>query len=75
MSDLTDDRNWTLKLEEFARLELELDRRAGSLTGLQLFMLISTFVILIVSLGLMTELFFGGSPFALSEVVSQYPIV
>ena len=55
----------TAKLEEFAILQLELDRKTGSLTGLQLFTLAVSFVILVVFLGLVAELVVGGSPFGI----------
>ena len=55
----------TAKLEEFARLQSELDRKTGSLTGLQLFMLTVSLVILVVFLGLVAELVAGGSPFGI----------
>ena len=47
------------KLEEYAKLQEELDRKFGSLSLSQLFVLIVVFVFLVVFLGLLGELFLG----------------
>ena len=44
------------KLEEYARLQIELDRRFGSLSMGQLIMLILVFLVLVVVLGLVGDL-------------------
>jgi hypothetical protein len=57
MSDLGNHTNESLNLEEFARLQLELDRKAGSMTGSQQFALLGTFVLLAFVLGSIGQLF------------------
>jgi hypothetical protein len=60
-----DDEQLLSKLEEYARLQVELDRRVGSLSLGQLVMMIAAFVILVFFLGFVGELFFAGSPFGI----------
>jgi len=60
-----DDEQLLSKLEEYARLQVELDRRVGSLSLGQLVMMIVAFVILVFFLGFVGELFFTGSPFGI----------
>jgi len=62
MPDSNEDSQWSAKLEDFARLQQDLDRKTGSITGLQLFTLLVTFAILVVFLGLVGQLFLG-SPY------------
>ena len=51
------------RLEEFARLKLEFDRRFGSLSGAQLFTTVVTFVLIVLVLGFIAETLMPGSPF------------
>lgn len=60
-----DDKQLLTKLEEYARLQVELDRRVGSLSLGQLIMMIAVFVVLVFFLGFIGDLFFAGSPFGI----------
>jgi len=60
-----DDKELLSKLEEYARLQVELDRRVGSLSLGQLLMMMIVFVTLVFFLGFVGELFFAGSPFGI----------
>jgi hypothetical protein len=60
-----DDKQLPTKLEEYARLQVELDRKVGSLSLGQFVTIIGAFVLLVLFLGFVGELFFAGSPFGI----------
>ena len=60
-----DDKQLLTKLEEYARLQVELDRKVGSLSLAQFVAIIAAFVLLVLFLGFVEELFFAGSPFGI----------
>jgi len=51
------------KLEEHARLQIQLDRKFGSLSLGQLLTLLLVFLVLVFVLGTLGEIIFQGSPF------------
>jgi hypothetical protein len=51
------------KLEEYAKLQIELDRKFGSLSFTQLFTVVVVLVLLVGFLGVIGEFFLFGSPF------------
>ena len=66
LSQLKEDEKEVLtKLEEYASLQIELDRRVGSLSLGQLVVMVAAFVLLVFFLGFVGELFFAGSPFGI----------
>ena|SRR5438445_10380413 len=59
-----DDEELLTKLEEYARLKIELDRRTGSLSVTQFLMMIVAFVLLVFFGGFLGEIILG-SPFGI----------
>jgi len=65
------------KLEEHARLQIQLDRKFGSLSLGQLITLILVFLVLVSVLGTLGEIIFLGSPFGtiIASVVAALAVV
>lgn len=72
-----DDSEFLAKLEEYARLKTELDRKFGSLTSLQLFTMVAAFVVLVFFLGFMAEILVGGSLYGIifASVLSSVAVI
>jgi len=65
------------QLEEHARLQIQLDRKFGSLSLGQLLTLILVFLVLVFVLGTLGEIIFLGSPFGtiIASVLSALAVV
>ena len=65
------------KLEEHARLQIQLDRKFGSLSLGQLLTLILVFLVLVFVLGTLGEIIFLGSPFGtiIASVLAALAVV
>ena len=65
------------KLEEHARLQIQLDRKFGSLSLGQLLTLILVFLVLVFVLGTLGEIVFLGSPFGtiIASVLAALAVV
>jgi len=65
------------KLEEHARLQIQLDRKFGSLSLGQLLTLVIVFLVLVFVLGTLGEIIFLGSPFGtiIASVLAALAVV
>jgi hypothetical protein len=61
--DEPEDEAQLARLEEYARLQIELDRKFGSLSSTQLFTIVVVFILLVGFLGVIGEFILFGSPF------------
>ena len=72
-----EDEDLLKKLEEHARLQIQLDRKFGSLSLGQLLTLILVFLVLVFVLGTLGEIIFLGSPFGtiIASVLAALAVV